>query len=112
MAKTLTISGAKNGKNYLLEYTRKTAAQMESSGFDINKLPDQPNIMIPMLFSGAFLANHRDTKQSTKDEIFAKLSHKDELVMVLAEMYNDTAMTLLSDPEEGEEGNPTWKVGM
>lgn len=94
-------------KEYCLEYTRKSVAQMEKSGFVASNIEDKPMTTLPALFAGAFLANHRFVKQEIIDEIFSKLTNKSELIGKLAEMYNEPLMTLIDEPEEAE-GNVDW----
>ncbi len=95
------------GKEYCLEYTRKSVAQMEKSGFVASNIEEKPMTTLPALFAGAFLANHRFVKQEIIDEIFAKMTNKGDLIAKLAEMYNEPLMTLIDDPEE-DEGNVDW----
>lgn len=111
MAKTITIQNPVNKKVYTLEFTRKTAAILQKNGFDDGKITDQPLIMIPMLFQGAFLANHKDTKSDTIEKMFNGLRKKDELVVALVEMYRDSVNTLFDEPDgDADEGNVGWKV--
>ena len=105
MAKTITIPYA--GVEYKLAYTRRTVSIMEQNGFRISVLLEQPMTMIPQLFSGAFLVNHRRVKQDVIDEIYAHLTHKDELINKLVDMYNDTISTLTDEPEE-DSGKVEW----
>lgn len=94
-------------KEYTLEYTRKSVAQMEKSGFVASNIEEKPMTTLPALFAGAFLAHHRFVKQEIIDEIFSKLTNKSELIGKLAEMYNEPLMTLIDEPEEAE-GNVDW----
>ena len=108
MAKRIRIPS--EDKKYVLEYTRKTASVMERSGFNLDELTDKPNTMIPMLFRGAFLANHKDTKESTIEKIYDGLTRKTARSNGLVDMYRATRETLLVDtPHEGE-GNPDWET--
>ena len=95
------------GKEYTLEFTRRTVAEMERKGFIASEFEDKPMTCLPALFSGAFLAHHRFVKQETIDEIYAKLTNKAELIGKLAEMYNEPIATLTQEPDESE-GNVTW----
>lgn len=109
MAKKITIPY--DGKTYTLEYTRKTAATMEKQGFKLNELTDSAMIMVPLLFHGAFLVNHPNTKGETKEAIFDALGGRMELIKTLAEMYADTYNTLFGNGEENaDEGNAGWGV--
>ena len=67
MAKRIRIPSG--DKKYVLEYTRKTASVMERSGFSLDELTDKPNTMIPMLFRGAFLANHKALSGGMKQKL-------------------------------------------
>ena len=94
-------------KEYCLEYTRNTVAQMEKKGFVASDIETKPVTVLPALFAGAFLANHRYVKQEVIDEIYSKMTNKQELIGKLAEMYNEPIMALVDEPEESE-GNLDW----
>ena len=96
------------GKDYTLEFTRKSVALMERQGFIASDISDKPMTTLPQLFRGAFQANHPFIKQDVVDDIFAHLTNKTELIGKLAEMYNEPLNTLVEDPEEGAEGNVAW----
>lgn len=95
------------GKEYCLEYTRKSVEMLEKSGFVASDIKDKPMTTLPALFAGAFLANHRFVKQEVIDEIFSKMTNKSELIGKLAEMYNEPIMTLIDEPDDAE-GNLDW----
>ena len=94
-------------KDYCLEFTRKSVEVMEKNGFIASEINDKPMTVLPTLFSGAFLANHRFTKKEVIDEIFAKMTNKTELIGKLSEMYNEPILALVDEPEESE-GNVDW----
>lgn len=94
-------------KEYVLEYTRSTVAQMEKKGFVASDIETKPVTILPALFAGAFLANHRYVKQDVIDEIYSKMTNKQELIGKLAEMYNEPILALVGEPEESE-GNLDW----
>lgn len=96
-----------DGKKYTLEFTRRTVSEMEKKGFIASEITDKPMTTLPALFAGAFLANHRFVKQETIEEIFSKLTKKEDLIGKLAEMYNEPIMALVEDPEENK-GNISW----
>ena len=108
MAKQIKIPYG--GKTYTLEYNRKTASLMEKNGFRIAELGDAAATMIPLLFHGAFLANHPNVKGETKDKIYDALKNRTKLVQTLAEMYADTYNALLDNGEDADEGNSGWEV--
>ncbi|WP_314156382.1 DUF5055 domain-containing protein [Stomatobaculum longum] len=107
MAKTLEFTY--KGKDYVLEYTRKSVQEMEKRGFVAADADTKPMTVLPMMFEGAFLAHHRFEKKEVIDEIFSKMSDKENLIAKLAEMYNEPIMTLLDEPSE-KEGNVNWTV--
>lgn len=94
-------------KEYCLEFTRKSVEQMEKIGFKASDINDKPMTVLPELFAGAFLANHRFTKREVIDKIFEKMTNKGELISKLAEMYNEPIMALVDEPDENE-GNVSW----
>ena len=114
MATKITVNYKE--KEYTLEFSRATAAQIEEHGFVLEQITEKPVKMIPLLFYGAFLKNNRGIKRSLVDEILENLVNKtgegDEsgLIAVLAEMYSETVSSL-TDSADVDEGNvATWKV--
>ncbi|MDR2044909.1 MAG: DUF5055 domain-containing protein [Clostridium sp.] len=105
MSKTLRF--AADGKDYTLEFTRRTVSEMERKGFIASEITDKPMTTLPALFAGAFLAHHRFVKQEAIDGIFSRLAKKEELIGKLAEMYSEPIMTLVEDPEPSA-GNLDW----
>lgn len=105
MAKTITFNF--EGTDYTLEYTRATVATLEKQGFNISEISEKPLTTLPALFAGAFLAHHRFVKRDVIDRIYDKMTNKMDLVMRLAEMYNEPIEALVDEPEESE-GNLTW----
>ena len=94
-------------KEYTLEFTRRTVAEMEKKGFVASEITEKPMTTLPALFAGAFLAHHRFVKQETIETIFSKLTKKEDLIGKLAEMYNEPIMTLIEEPDE-DKGNVNW----
>jgi len=105
MAKQITFEF--EGKNYTLEFTRKSIETMERQGFVIGDIVDKPMLTLPALFAGAFLAHHRFMKRNEIDAIYEKMTNKEELLQKLAEMYNEPLEALMEEPEENE-GNVEW----
>lgn len=99
------------GYTYTLEYTRRTVKQMQDNGFDLIGVLEKQQIVtgIPVLWHGAFLANHRHTKPELADKIWSQLPNKDEVVKALIEMFNEPAEQLFDEPAETEK-NVEWKV--
>ena len=94
-------------KEYTLEFTRRTVAEMEKKGFVASDITDKPMTTLPALFAGAFLAHHRFVKEDVIDNIYSKLTKKEDLIGKLAEMYNEPIMALVQEPEE-DKGNVNW----
>ena len=105
MAKQLRFTY--QNKEYVLEYTRRSVEAMEKKGFVASDIESKPVTILPALFAGAFLANHRFEKPEVIDAIYAKLTNKQELIGKLAEMYNEPIAALVNEPEESE-GNVAW----
>ena len=91
---------------YTLEYSRQSVKTMETQGFILDELTSKPMTMIPLLFSGAFIKNHRGVKRSVVDEIFDNIADKSGLMEALMEMYAETLSALTESNES--EGNVTW----
>lgn len=96
-----------NGKDYVLEYNRKSIEYIERQGFSISQLAEKPMLMLPMAFSGLFFKNHKNTRQSEIDEIYDDFKNKDMLINTIAEMLNEAYSSLQDD---NQEGNIEWKV--
>lgn len=114
MSTKVTISYQK--KDYILEYSRTTAAQIEDQGFVLDQISEKPVKMIPLLVYGAFLKHNRGIKRNLVDEIYENLIDKagDEetqgFIATLAEMYAETVQTL-TDTKTVDEGNrAVWTV--
>ena len=103
-------------KDYVLEFTRNTAKQIEAQGFILDQLTDKPATMIPLLVHGAFLKHNRGIKPALVEEIYNNIIGKigadgeDGFINTLGEMYAETVTSLMGD-NAVEEGNAaTWKV--
>ena len=97
-----------DGKEYELEYSRQSVRTMEAQGFILDQLSSKPITMIPMLFTGAFIKNHKGIKRNLMDEIYEEISDKSGLLQALMEMYAETLSSLTEDKEA--EGNASWAV--
>lgn len=105
MAKTITLTY--EGREYTLEFTRTTIAEMERRGFRATDIEAKPMLTLPALFSGAFLAHHRNVKANVIDAMFNKIPNKQDFIFALGEMYNEPLESLTDEPEESE-GNAEW----
>lgn len=105
MAKQLRFTY--QNKEYVLEYTRRSVEVMEKKGFVASDIETKPVTVLPALFAGAFLANHRYEKPDVIEKIYSMMTNKQELIGKLAEMYNEPIVALVDEPEESE-GNVSW----
>ena len=105
MAKQLRFTY--QNKEYVLEFNRRSVETMERKGFVASDIETKPVTVLPALFAGAFLANHRYVKQDVIDEIYSMMTNKQELIGKLAEMYNEPILALVDEPDESE-GNLDW----
>ncbi len=103
-------------KDYILEYSRATAKQVEDNGFILDQLTDKPATMIPLLVYGAFAKHNRGIKRALVDEIYENLIGKvgkdgeEGFINILAEMYAETISTLTDETAVDEGNAATWKV--
>ena len=95
-------------KDYTLEYNRQSVRMMESQGFVLEQISTKPVTMIPMMFQGAFIKNHRGLKRALIDEIYDEVADKSGLLNALMEMYAETLSSLTDEKEV--EGNAIWAV--
>ena len=110
MSKSITITDPTTSVKYTLEYSRRSAQMMEAQGFVADEVTKSPMTMLPLLFQGAFLMHHRTLPTATIDELYTRITQKEQLIEALSEMYMDTYMSLVDDPEGPEEKNCTWAM--
>ena len=108
MSKQITFSY--NGKDYALEFTRRTIRQMEDRGFNIQEVSEKPMTLLPDFFAGSFLANHKNVKRELIDEIYENMPNKDKLIEKLVEMYNEPIAALMDEPEENSAKKVNWEA--
>ena len=89
------------GTTYVLEFTKRTRKQMEERGFNATELISAPMVVLPELFRGAFLANHKYAKKDLVDEMFEKFTNKEALLDKLVALYAEPLKEMMADPEEG-----------
>lgn len=97
----MKINFSYKGTDYCLEYTRKTVKTMEDRGFVASRIVETPVTILPDLFAGAFLANHKHAKREVIDEIFDNMQDKSALIETLSQMYNEPIKALMEDADEG-----------
>lgn len=109
MSKQITISY--KDVDYVLEYSKATIAQMESSdGFSISRIQDMPFTMIPAMFHGAFKLHHSLVSPALIDEIWDHISNTSEIMHALSAMIAEQAESLMPQDDRKVEENPTKVV--
>lgn len=101
--KPMVITDPDEGREYTLEYSRRTVAKTEQAGLDINKIDSASMTMIPLLFWGAFLMHHPHmTRDQTDKILFDGLGGLNEEEMAyLGKLYAEPFQTLIA----GEDAN-------
>lgn len=94
----------KDNNPYTLTFTAETVKALEAKGFVLDKMPEMPMTMIPLLFEGAFLAKEADKVTSEKAlEIYTSQKNKEALLAKLIELYNEVLSAII------DEGNSEWE---
>lgn len=101
--KPMVITDPDEGREYTLEFSRKTVAKTEQAGLDINKIESASMTMIPILFWGAFLMHHPHmTREQTDKILFEGLSGLTEQEMThLGKLFAEPFQTLIAGVDEG-----------
>ena len=98
------------GHHYCLEYTPASVTRMEQNGFIVGEVFDKPNLRIPQLWDGAFIAHESRASATTRKDIYDQMKCK-KLIRVLMEMYNNVSAQLIPDIDSEDEeytGNLEW----
>ena len=108
--KPMVITDPEEGREYTLEYSRKTVVKAEQAGLDVNRLESASMTMIPLLFWGAFLMHHPHmTRDQTDKILFEGLGGlNDEEMTYLGKLYAVPFQTLVAT--EGQAENPRKMV--
>lgn len=101
---TTKIKFQYKGKEYVLEYTRNSVKEMERRGFVVEDVLKKPMSLLPEMFAGAFIANHRFTRRKDIDEMYQKFDNKSELLDALAEMYSLVIDEFVEELEKAHNG--------
>jgi hypothetical protein len=100
----MTIEDPETGKEYTLEFNRKTVSRAEQAGLDVQSIESKSMTMIPLLFWSAFLMHHPHmTREQTDKILFDGLGGLGEEEMAyLGKLYSAPFQTLIarSDKEE------------
>ena len=96
----MVISDPETGREYTLEFSRKTVAKTEQAGLDVNRLESASMTMIPLLFWGAFLMHHPHmTREQTDKILFDGLGGLNEQEM--ERLYAAPFQTLIASEDSG-----------
>lgn len=104
MAK-IVITDEKSGNEYTLEFDRASVQLADKEGYGIKK--DAPIADAVNLFKGSLLKNHPKMKDEEAMDLFLRIKNKDALLAKLAEMYQESVVSLLGEPK-GDSGNVSW----
>lgn len=100
------------GREFTLDFTRKTVARTERAGLNVNAMESQPMNMIYLMFWGAFLSHHPRMTQEQTDKILdeqfggieglsgIKNENGESMIEHLGKLYAATFSTLAPDEEE------------
>ena len=102
----MVITDPENGKEYTLEFSRRSISKVEQAGFNINLIETQSMTMIPLMFWGAFLMHHPQmTREQTDKILFDGLGGLSEEEMgYLGRLYAVPFESLIAS--EDKETNP------
>ncbi len=100
--KPMVISDPDEGREYTLEFSRKTVAKTEQAGLDVGRLESASMTMIPLLFWGAFLMHHPHmTREQTDKILFDGLGGLNEEEMAyLGKLYAAPFQTLIASEDK------------
>jgi hypothetical protein len=101
--KPMVITDPEGGREYTLEFSRKTVVKAEQAGLDINQLESKSMTMIPLMFWGAFLMHHPHmTREQTDKILFEGLGGlSGEEMAYIGKLYAAPFQTLISSEDEG-----------
>lgn len=101
-----------DGREYTLEFSRKTVTFAEQRGFSIGDIGTRPMTAIPELFWYAFRMHHPNvSKQEADDILFNQLRGlSEEALERLGALYDAPFSTLVDTEDAGEEKNAQAKM--
>ena len=100
----MTIEDPETGKEYTLEFNRKTVSRAEQAGLDVQSIESKSMTMIPLLFWSAFLMHHPHmTREQTDKILFDGLGGLGEEEMAyLGKLYSAPFQTLIAGSDKAE----------
>ncbi len=109
MNKQITIKY--NGKDYTLEFTRKTAKLFIQMGYKLTDVIEKAVVAVIPFVMCAFKQHHAGITEAKAEEIYMQIptNQKTAFLNALVEMYSDTYTSIIGDENaEDNEGNATW----
>lgn len=102
--KPMIIEDPETGKEYTLEFNRKTVSRAEQAGLDVQSIESKSMTMIPLLFWSAFLMHHPHmTREQTDKILFDGLGGLGEEEMAyLGKLYSAPFQTLIAGSDKAE----------
>lgn len=100
----MVIIDPDDGKEYALEFNRKSVVKCEKEGLDINTISAHSMTMVPIVFWGAFLMHHPYmTREQTDKILFDGLGGlTGDEIGYLAQLYAEPFNSLIQDEETGK----------
>ena len=104
--KPMVITDPDEGREYTLEFNRRSVTKAEQAGLDVNQIESKSMTMIPIMFWGAFLMHHPHmTRDQTDKILFEGLGGLNEEEMTyLGKLYAEPFQTLVA--AENDVANP------
>lgn len=111
MAEVIPFTDPKDGAEYQIEYDRDSVRFAESIGMNLAALTDanrlrSRDVPIATIMSQAFYAGlikHQPTMtQAKSDDIWSRVSGKEEVFAALLEMIQEPYTSLLAEPEDSD----------
>ena len=102
--KPMIIEDPETGKEYTLEFNRKTVSRAEQAGLDVQSIESKSMTMIPLLFWSAFLMHPPHmTREQTDKILFDGLGGLGEEEMAyLGKLYSAPFQTLIAGSDKAE----------
>ena len=91
------------GKEYTLEFNRKTIMAMENNGFVLNL--DAPMTCVDSLFYGAFQMHHKKIDHEFVRKVWNAQRGKEALITALVSEYKKPLDELMDEPVDEETDN-------
>ena len=98
----MVIVDPDEGREYTLEFSRKSVSKAEQAGLDVNRLESASMTMIPIMFWSAFLMHHPHmTREQTDKILFDGLGGLSEEEMAhLGKLYATPFQSLIASEDE------------